>query len=394
MTDRPTRDGRPLDPARVDPFEITAETEEGQVDPFEATGEILPTPDDVPLEDTEDTEVPEEFSEHALAETVTASVTPEEEEQEQEEGASGEDATSTAAACPKCRFVSEPGARYCVHCGADMHGTPEGNKRRSRTDPAPPSSDAPLLPFTPPAAPTGGSGRCAKCEAPVSLQDEACSGCGEPLGDPVVLVAISPDGREGERLPAIRGVATLGRGEADRAFPDDAYLSPVHVKLTVTAQGVTVEDLKSLNGTFTRLRRPSPVGPGDTFVVGRQLLRLEAVGRAHVSTVGKDGTRLLGSPPPDGEFVLVQLSASGRVQDRYHLPAGGAVLGRDRGEVRFPADRYVSGRHAKISASRGRATLTDLGSSNGTWLRVRKPVSLGVKDEIYLGSQVFRVLAG
>ena len=392
MSDRPTRDGRPLGPGLVDPFEVTDDTGEGPtVDPFEATGEILPVPDDV---EDDETEVPQEFSEHALAETVTAAVTPDG-EVEGEGDDDTTDTTPTAAACPKCRFVSDPGARYCVHCGADMHATPEGNdQRRSRTDPAPPSSDAPVLPFTPPAAPSGGAGRCPRCEEAVSAEDATCSGCGEPLGDPVVLVAISPDGSEGERLAPIRGVATLGRGEADRAFPEDAYLSPVHVRLTVTAQGVTVEDLRSLNGTFTRLRRPSPVGPGDTFVVGRQLLRLEAVGRTHVSTVGKDGTRLLGSPPPDGDFVVVQLSASGRVQDRYHLPAGGAVLGRDRGEVRFPADRYVSGRHAKVAVSRGRATLTDLGSSNGTWLRVRKPTPLGVQDEIYLGSQVFRVLAG
>ncbi len=387
MTDRLTRDGRPLIQPTVDPFETTAEDGDRKgVDPFEATGEICPIPD-VPGEP--DSELPEEFSEDALADTVTAAVAPEGLDLPAEDG----ETTTSAAACPKCRFVSDEGARYCVHCGADMHGTPQVTQARSRTDPAPPSADAPLLPFTPPVAPSAGAGRCTRCEEPVPATGPSCPGCGEPLGDPVVLVSISPDGSEGERLPAIRGAATLGRGDADRSFPEDAYLSPVHVRIVVTPHGVTAEDLKSLNGTFVRLRRPGPLGPGDTFVVGRQLLRLEAVGRAHVSTVGKDGTRLLGSPPPDGDFVLVQLSASGRVQDRYHLPSGGAVLGRDRGEVRFPGDRYVSGRHAKISVSRGRATLTDLGSSNGTWLRVRKPTSLDVQDEIYLGSQVFRLLS-
>jgi pSer/pThr/pTyr-binding forkhead associated (FHA) protein len=169
-------------------------------------------------------------------------------------------------------------------------------------------------------------------------------------------------------------------------------MSPVHARLLVSGEGATLEDLQSLNGTFVRLRRPVAIGPGDTFVVGRQLLRLEAVGRTQASTVGKDGTRLLGSPPPEGEFVLVQLSASGRVQDRYHLPAGGAAIGRELGDVRFPGDRYASGRHAQLAFVRGRATLTDVGSSNGTWLRVRKPTPLARGDEIYLGSQVFRLI--
>jgi len=369
----------------VDPHEDTEEGPRGgpQVDPFEATGEISPTPDD---EVTDlDVRLPAEFAEDALADTVAAQVSPDD--------GSLEVGDASAAACPRCRFVSDPAARFCVRCGTDMGEPPAGKAApRTTTDPAPPSADAPVLPFTPPAAPVEGPGRCPSCDATIGDDGRSCAACGATLGDPVVLVAISPDGTEGERLAPIRGRATLGREGADRSFPDDAYLSPVHARLTVSEQGVGVEDLKSLNGTFVRLRRPSQIGPGDTFVVGRQLLRLETVGRAHVSTLGKDGTRLLGSPPPEGDFVLVQLSASGRVQDRYHLPGAGVVLGRDHGDVRFPADRYVSGRHAKITISRGRATLTDLGSSNGTWLRVRKPSTMDEGDEIYLGSQVFRVV--
>lgn len=388
MSDRRTQEGPPRRPTvGVDPFDTTSEPadERVRVDPYEATGELAPTPDD---EVTDlDVRIPPEFSETATADTVAASVTPDGDEADVELGG------ASAGACPRCRLVGDPAARYCVRCGANMRVPPDDVDSRASTDPAPPSSRAPLLPFTPPAAPCSGSGRCPGCEAAITDDGPTCAACGFGLGDPVVLVAISPDGSQGERLAPIRGVATLGRGEADRAFPDDAYLSPVHARLTVTDRGVQVEDLESLNGTFVRLRRPAPLGPGDTFVVGRQLLRMEAVGRAHVSTAGKDGTRLLGSPPPEGDFVLVQLSASGRVQDRYHLLATGAVLGRDHGEVRFPNDRYVSGRHAKIALSRGRATLTDLGSSNGTWLRVRRPASLAEGDEIYLGSQVFRLVA-
>jgi pSer/pThr/pTyr-binding forkhead associated (FHA) protein len=213
------------------------------------------------------------------------------------------------------------------------------------------------------------------------------------LGEMMVLVVITPEGDEGERLTPVVGVAFLGRNEAvELPFPDDPYLSPSHVRLSVTQEAVFIEDQQTLNGTFMRLQQAVSIGPGDTFVVGRQLLRLEAVGQpASGESTSADGTRLLGSPPPSGGFVLVQLSANGRVQDRYHLPAGGGTIGRDAGEVRFPADRYVSGNHATVAIDKDKVTLLDMDSSNGTWVRLRRRTPLGAGDEIYVGSQVFRV---
>ncbi len=304
-----------------------------------------------------------------------------------------------SAACPQCRFVGEKGARYCVRCGGDMRlDAPEGSGQRQKTPPVPgPSSGVrtPSSPFLlagePPQGPTS-VGRCPDCDAPIRNASGHCPACGRVLGEMMVLVVITPEGAEGERLTPVVGEGVIGREEeADVPFPDDPYLSPRHCKLHVSLDAVFVEDLQSLNGTFIRLKQPTSIGPGDTVVIGRQLLRLEAVGRsAHGESTSSDGTRLLGSPPPAGDFVLVQLSANGRVQDRYHLP-GGSVIGRDAGDVRFPADRYVSGKHATLSVDKDKVTLRDMGSSNGTWLRIRKRVSLEAGDEIYAGSQVFRV---
>ena len=366
--------GGPGRPDGVDPFDTTAE-----IDPYELTGKAAPTPDE--LSTGGGTAVTPDTGE--LEDTVNAIVTPD------EPFDAGPGVQSSA--CPKCRFVGEPGSRYCVHCGTDMRGrAPAGE--RTRTEPFGPDAEAPTP--SPDRFELGAPrdvGHCPTCEAAIVPGHTACAGCGEPLGERVILITISPDGTEAERLPPIGGVATLGRGDADLPFPEDPYLSPIHARVLATAGGIVVQDLGSLNGTFLRLAKPTAVGPGDSFVVGRQLLRLESAGHTHVETTGKDGTRVLGSPPPEGDLVLVQLSASGRVQDRYHLPAKGAVLGRDNGEVRFPVDPYISGRHATVTAEHGRTTLTDLGSSNGTWLRLRRAAPVRPGDEIYLGSQVLRI---
>jgi adenylate cyclase len=56
----------------------------------------------------------------------------------------------------------------------------------------------------------------------------------------------------------------------------------------------------------------------------------------------------------------------------------------------------VSRRHARILVSAGRATLEDLGSKNGTWLRgkrVTSPSELADGDVITVGSVVLKFRA-
>jgi pSer/pThr/pTyr-binding forkhead associated (FHA) protein len=49
-------------------------------------------------------------------------------------------------------------------------------------------------------------------------------------------------------------------------------------------------------------------------------------------------------------------------------------------------DDYVSRRHARLVKSDGMVFLEDLGSSNGTFLRVRRPIVLEPGDEIVVGT--------
>lgn len=67
-------------------------------------------------------------------------------------------------------------------------------------------------------------------------------------------------------------------------------------------------------------------------------------------------------------------------------------IGRSSGDLLFPDDPFVSGLHARIRKVRGQLTLEDLGSTNGTFIRVRKEMELRPGDTVRVGSQIFRFM--
>ncbi len=70
------------------------------------------------------------------------------------------------------------------------------------------------------------------------------------------------------------------------------------------------------------------------------------------------------------------------------LDPGENLIGRDRDSVVWIDDASVSRRHARISVSDSGATVEDLGSKNGTYLRgrrIEKPARLADKDAIRIG---------
>ena len=72
--------------------------------------------------------------------------------------------------------------------------------------------------------------------------------------------------------------AVLGREDGDVVFRDDEFLSRRHATLRWQGGQCVLEDLKSSNGTFIRLRGPQPLEHGDTLRMGDQMFRLELGG--------------------------------------------------------------------------------------------------------------------
>jgi pSer/pThr/pTyr-binding forkhead associated (FHA) protein len=60
--------------------------------------------------------------------------------------------------------------------------------------------------------------------------------------------------------------------------------------------------------------------------------------------------------------------------------------------VNFLDDPFISGRHAQITMNAdGQVTLTDLGSKNGTFVRINDELALEHGDHVFLGQQLLRV---
>jgi hypothetical protein len=68
------------------------------------------------------------------------------------------------------------------------------------------------------------------------------------------------------------------------------------------------------------------------------------------------------------------------------------TVGRESGDLTIQDDRFLSARHFAVRKVGSRYVLSDLDSSNGTFIRLRKEVELRPGDEILIGGQVFRFL--
>src|SRR5690606_37828310 len=154
-----------------------------------------------------------------------------------------------------------------------------------------------------------------------------------------------------------------------------------------------IEDLYSLNGTYIRIRDEVRLSPGDCFLMGRQVLRFERFEQTVTPKArSADGTRYMGSPPPGGQYKILQVGIGGVYQNVYCLAGRGAVLRREEGDIVFPRHRIMSSRHAQIyPRDDGHYYLVDLNSSNGTWTKIWERTSLDEGDLIFLGQQLFRV---
>jgi pSer/pThr/pTyr-binding forkhead associated (FHA) protein len=203
------------------------------------------------------------------------------------------------------------------------------------------------------------------------------------------LILVRPDGSEGPTHPLHDGENRIGR-ETGGVFATDSYLSPHHATFTFSGAMITVRDEGALNGVYVRVERQVPIEiqHGDVFRIGQEILRYESLPAV---TPQPDGTERIGAAT-DGLVGRVSL-VTGRdsVGNAFPVPISGIYLGRERGDILFPEDGYVSGLHCQLVVTGHRVSLLDVGSSNGTYVRMRGPRTLTNGDFLLLGQQLFRL---
>jgi pSer/pThr/pTyr-binding forkhead associated (FHA) protein len=146
--------------------------------------------------------------------------------------------------CPECGFVNPEGANYCQKCGAFL---PEAEDEGGSTTAAYQLDDAGDL-------------------KPVDIDEMVAEGA--------TLAIRSGGGRAGEVFE-IKGERTqIGRSPDAEVFLDDVTVSRNHALLVRRRDGLYVDDLGSLNGTYVNRRRieSHKLANGDELQVGKYKL--------------------------------------------------------------------------------------------------------------------------
>jgi pSer/pThr/pTyr-binding forkhead associated (FHA) protein len=247
----------------------------------------------------------------------------------------------------------------------------------------------------------GGPRNCTACGSLVPPEFKFCGVCGnkmEPIARPAprppqqplarwVMVLIRPDGTEGGVHQLVEGENRIGRDHGE-IFENDGYLSPTHAAIIIQQDAGLVRDLGSLNGVFVKMIEDEQLLPGQVIRIGQELLRFDIIEPPQPLD---DGTEVMGSPNPGFWGKITVVIGNGVDGSAYPLLNEAVTLGRERGEINFPEDGYVSGLHARLTNQNGMFVLSDLGSSNGTFIRVQGERMLSDGSFILLGQQLFRL---
>ncbi len=205
---------------------------------------------------------------------------------------------------------------------------------------------------------------------------------------------VNRDGTDGQRFPLTSEDTIVGRAGADIAFDEDRFLARQHARIEKAADGtIKIHPIDTTNGEFKKTEGSVELADGTIILVGREVLRFEKVAQEErtVHPLVRHGVALFGSPPRDPWARIVQLIPSGGARDIRHLVGEEVVLGREEGDIVFRDDAFMSRRHAAITWDGRRALLTDLGSSNGTFVRLIGPTSIKNGDHVRLGDQLLRI---
>lgn len=312
--------------------------------------------------------------------------------------------------CPRCGTATPLGFAYCQQCG--LHLQPI-----APTDPGAASSRARQPSRPPPVAVQAGvdvqaatlaqpeAGRAALglvTPAPASAPMPAPAPAAAAVAVPVARAAgawgtavlVNRDGSDGQRFPLTSEDTVIGRGGADIAFDEDRFLARQHARLERATDGnVRIHPIDGVNGVYKKADGAVELADGALILVGREVLRFEKVAPEErtVTPLVRHGVALFGSPPRDPWGRLHQLIPSGGCRDVRHLVGNEVVLGREEGDIVFRDDAFMSRRHAAVTWDGKRALLTDLGSSNGTFVRLTGPTPLKNGDHVRVGDQLLRI---
>jgi pSer/pThr/pTyr-binding forkhead associated (FHA) protein len=313
--------------------------------------------------------------------------------------------------CPRCATPTPASFAYCQQCGLHLNAIAPTDPGAG-TGPArirPPTGSPPLAalgalgidPQGATIAADGGRGGAVVPMRPSNPSSSPISPIVTPQPTPRQsagawgsAVLVNRDGTDGARFPLSSEDTIVGRAGADIAFDEDRFLARQHARISRTANGdVKIHPIDTTNGVFKKAEGSVEISDGMILLVGREVLRFERVATEErtVHPLIRHGVALFGSPPRDPWGRITQLIPSGGARDIRHLVGEEIVLGREEGDLINREDAFMSRRHAAITWDGKRAMLTDLGSSNGTFIRIMSPTPVKNGDHVRMGDQLMRI---
>jgi pSer/pThr/pTyr-binding forkhead associated (FHA) protein len=247
---------------------------------------------------------------------------------------------------------------------------------------------------------------CRSCSSGVPTGHKFCGRCGTGVPIEILnaqtlffgdmqnpakakLILIRGEGMDGLSFHLKAEQHIVGRN-GQLQFPDDPFVSPKHANFFYRDGKLVVRDEGSLNGVYIRVRGTVDVAPGDTFLAGEQLFRLDPMPRASDGQ-DPDGTYFYSSPKHPSPFRLTQILQGGAIGMTVCARGTSLQIGREGGDLNFPMDLYMSGSHCRIEEHGGKFTLTDLNSRNGTYVRIKSERDLAHGDYLFIGRKLLRV---
>jgi hypothetical protein len=272
--------------------------------------------------------------------------------------------------CPKCKMENQSSAKLCRMCAAPLTGI-GGIDMNPYNSPGATGQAKPTVPGP-------GEILCPTCKAINDATWAYCQQCGSQLHKakvaPPPAMVVTP------ALPANPQPAAANRIPLPSPIPN--RLSPL-----TPPPPPPPPPAGSTAGPRTLGGGPATAAETINGVTCNSCGRSNASGSSFCATCGAALTIDTSRAVTPRLRLIQEGGGDGEV---YKVDSDEIVIGRNNGDIRFPHDGYMSGRHARVVRRGEKFVLVDENSRNGTFKRIDGEVELKTGDIILIGKQLFR----
>ncbi len=168
------------------------------------------------------------------------------------------------------------------------------------------------------------------------------------------------------------------------SLPGEKFCHPSEAVLQWKNDKLWLEDIDGGNGVFWRVRTPVELEPGDEFIIGDQLLRIEKNPSADDGP-DPDPTYFYSSPKWPSSFRVVQIFEGGAPGATVVARGTTLTIGSSVGDLVFADDPLVSEQHCFVEEQAGSIVVTDLQSRTGVFVRVKGAQQIDHGDQLVVG---------